>query len=438
MKSLKQNSIKIPDPLILALLLTLLTMVLAFSLGSNSGPGLEGVTDVIIWWNQGIWDLLSFTMQMVLILLLGYMLALSTVFGRLSTALTSLAKNPLAAAITVSVTAVILGLLNWGLALVFGAVFVRKIAIQAVKNGNPINYPLLGAAAYTSMMVWHGGLSGSAPLSVASSAHFLIEKTGVIGLSETIFSPMNLLTALSLLLILPLATWFLARNSINSIPALNLDQNELSQEKDSQQSYSRVTLLSFFGFLLLAGYILRIIMSDKASNFGLNEINIILLALVLIFLPSVKQLSEAAQTAASSTVGIMLQFPIYAGIMGLMNHSGLLNVMTQWFINISTPETFSVYAFFSASLVNLFVPSGGGQWAVQGPMIIDSALALGVPPPKAVMALAYGDQLTNMLQPFWALPLLAITGLKAGQILKYAVIYMLIGFAVFTFFLAIM
>lgn len=436
MKSLNQKSIKIPDPLILALLLTLLTMVLAYSLGSNSGPGLQGVTDVIIWWNQGIWDLLSFTMQMVLILLLGYMLALSPVFGRLSTALTALAKNPLTAALTVSVTAVILGLLNWGLALVFGAVFVRKIAIQAVKNGNSINYPLLGAAAYTSMMVWHGGLSGSAPLSVASSGHFLVAKTGIIALSDTLFSPMNLMAAFSLLVLLPVATLFMSRSSLNRIPELQV--NEPIQNYELNQPVTRLTLLSFFGVLMLTGYFIRLFLSDKVPNLGLNEINLILFALVLIFLPQVKQFSEAAQTAASSTVGIILQFPVYAGIMGLMNHSGLLNVMTQWFIDISTPETFSVYAFFSACLVNLFVPSGGGQWAVQGPMIIDSALAHGVPPPKAVMALAYGDQLTNMLQPFWALPLLAITGLKAGQILKYAVIYMLLGFVVFTFFIAIM
>lgn len=436
MKSLKQKSIKIPDPLILALLLTLLTMVLAFSLGSNSGPGFQGVTDVIIWWNQGIWDLLSFTMQMVLILLLGYMLALSPVFGKLSTALTALAKNPVTAALTVSVTAVILGLLNWGLALVFGAVFVRKIAIQAVKNGNSINYPLLGAAAYTSMMVWHGGLSGSAPLSVASSGHFLVAKTGIIALSDTLFSPMNLMAAFSLLVLLPVATFLMSQRSLNSIPELQV--NETIQNDELNQPVTRLTLLSFFGVLMLTGYFIRLFLSDKVPNLGLNEINLILFALVLIFLPQLKQFSEAAQTAASSTVGIILQFPVYAGIMGLMNHSGLLNVMTQWFIDISTPETFSVYAFFSACLVNLFVPSGGGQWAVQGPMIIDSALALGVPPSKAVMALAYGDQLTNMLQPFWALPLLAITGLKAGQILKYAVIYMLLGFVVFTFFLAIM
>ena len=127
----------------------------------------------------------------------------------------------------------------------------------------------------------------------------------------------------------------------------------------------------------------------------------------------------------------MIQFPLYAGIMGILAGSGLIGIISDFFVKISTPETFPVYTFFSAGLVNFFVPSGGGQWAVQGGIVLEAAKALDVPFGKAVMALAYGDQITNMLQPFWALPLLGITGLKARQILPYTWYLMLIGSAIF-------
>jgi short-chain fatty acids transporter len=133
----------------------------------------------------------------------------------------------------------------------------------------------------------------------------------------------------------------------------------------------------------------------------------------------------------------MLQFPLYAGIMGMMKYSGLTDVFTQFFIDISTTETFPLFTMISAGIVNFFVPSGGGQWAVQGPVIVEAAQNLGVPVSKAVMALAYGDQLTNMIQPFWALPLLAITGLKAGDILKYSFRIMIAGLLLFAVFLVL-
>ena len=129
--------------------------------------------------------------------------------------------------------------------------------------------------------------------------------------------------------------------------------------------------------------------------------------------------------------GILIQFPLYFGIMGIMNESGMVEIMSSFFVNISTPTTFPLFTFLSAGIVNVFVPSGGGQWAVQGPIIIDAANQLGVPYWKSVMALAYGDQITNMLQPFWALPLLGITQLKAKEILPYTLILMLAGGSIF-------
>ena len=142
---------------------------------------------------------------------------------------------------------------------------------------------------------------------------------------------------------------------------------------------------------------------------------------------------RAVDNAIVGSSGILIQFPLYFGIMGIINQSGLTLLMSNFFINISNEITFPIFTFISAGIVNIFVPSGGGQWAIQGPIIVEAATQLGVSIPKSIMALAYGDQLTNMLQPFWALPLLGITGLKAKDILPYTLILFIVGFSIFIF-----
>ena len=135
---------------------------------------------------------------------------------------------------------------------------------------------------------------------------------------------------------------------------------------------------------------------------------------------------------SGSASGILIQFPLYFGIMGIMNSSGLVDVFANFFVNISNTTTYPIFTMLSGGLVNIFVPSGGGQWAVQGIIVLQSAIDLGVSIPKSIMALTYGDQLTNMLQPFWALPLLGITQLKAKEILPYTIMIMLLGFIIFS------
>ncbi len=357
------------------------------------------------------------------------MLALSPVLDNLSSKLVRFSNKPVQGTVIVIIVAIVVGLINWGLALVLGAVLVRKIAIQANKSGNSINYPLMGAAAYVCMMIWHGGLSGSAPLSVAGEGHFLMEKTGIIPLSETIFSPMNLTANALLLILLPLAAWLFAKKDTMQVPADYIKEQHSSMQHEKNRW--RPTFLSLFGLLILAGFIFKTFLNN-GSSIGLNEINLILFALVLIVFPKVDQLTKASGEAIGSTAGIIIQFPLYAGIMGIMQYSGLLAVMTDWFVDISSKQSLPLFSFLSACLVNIFVPSGGGQWAVQGPLLIDVASHIGVSHARVVMALAYGDQLTNMLQPFWALPLLGITGLKAGDIFRYSWRFMLIGLVVFS------
>ena len=152
-----------------------------------------------------------------------------------------------------------------------------------------------------------------------------------------------------------------------------------------------------------------------------------MLGLAILLHGNIRSFLQATQEAIGDTAGILIQFPLYFGIMGIMTESGLIHRISDFFVAVSTERTFPVFTFFSAGLVNIFVPSGGGQWAVQGPIILEAAQRLGVSLPKAVLALSYGDQLTNMLQPFWALPLLGITRLKAREILPYTLLFMFVG-----------
>ena len=137
------------------------------------------------------------------------------------------------------------------------------------------------------------------------------------------------------------------------------------------------------------------------------------------------------------TVGILIQFPLYFGIMGVVSEIGIISDLAGYFQNISNELSYPIFTFFSAGLVNFLVPSGGGQWYIQGPLIIQSTVEMGVSLEKSIMAMAYGDQLTNMMQPFWALPLLGITGLKAKDIIPFTLILMLVGLLVFSFALII-
>ena len=164
-----------------------------------------------------------------------------------------------------------------------------------------------------------------------------------------------------------------------------------------------------------------------------NYLNFLLLGLAILLNGNITNFLHSLDKAIKGVGGILIQFPLYFGIMGVMSNSGMINDIAQFFISISNAVTYPLFTLISAGLVNLFVPSGGGQWYVQGPIVIQTAIEMKISLSKSIMALAYGDQLTNMLQPFWALPLLGITGLKARDILPYTLILMLVGFLVFSF-----
>ena len=452
----------LPMPFGIAVVLTLVVFILAALAGKPQDTSTPiKISSLIRSWEQGIWSRggMVFTFQMLLILVFGHILALSKPVDSLITQLLNYCRDTASSAAVVALVTLLAALINWGLGLILGAVFVRKVGELARREGRSLNYPLVGASGYVGMMVWHGGLSGSAPLTVNTPDHNLVDVMGVIPLSQTLGSAMNLWVIGFCLVLLPGMLYLLGRKYPKSDVALPNDgklvaqgaspatqaerftspldyadpDSEVRVEEKGWLDYSRWAAW-FFGLLLLAGCWFRFMDSEGKSEFRfltLDFINLFLFGAGLILHGSFARFTKALEKAMPGAAGIAIQFPLYFGIMGLMQDFGLIQWMAEGFIRISTASSFPLLAFTSAGIVNIFVPSGGGQWQVQGPILIRAAQQLGVSDWQTIMALAYGDQLTNMMQPFWALPLLGITGLTARQVLPYTLLLMLGGIVIF-------
>lgn len=434
----------LPSPFTIAILLTAFTVILALLL-TESKTDQWHLIEILLYWEAGFFDFLKFAMQMMLILVLGHVLALTIPANKFINSLVKHCTTTAPAAFIVTFISVLVAFLNWGLALILGAIFARKVGEHASENNIPINYPLIGAAGYSGLMVWHGGLSGSAPLKVAEEGHKFVEQIGLIPFSDTIFSTMNLVCMLLLLLLLPLAMyWMGGRVESKLLHLESNDKENTSLDKENITGAERLDyspiLSTGLGLIMVFIGFYKVLFAPLLNgqsfdwNFGFinpNYIIFMLFGFAILLHGSFFKFNQAVSKGIGGSAGIMIQFPFYAGIMGIMIGSGLVNVFSNVFVELSTANSFPVFTFFSAGLVNIFVPSGGGQWLVQGPILIEASQRLNVPIEKSIMALSYGDQITNMLQPFWALPLLGITGLKAKEILPYTVFLLLIGVLIF-------
>ena len=398
----------VPDPFVLALALTLIALLGGLALFGSWSAVFQG-------WFDGFSStpLLAFALQMCLILVTGQALAASPPVQRLVRLVARWPKRTPEAAGLVAVIACITGLIQWGLGAVVAAFVVREIAQSAAEEKRPMDIPVLGAAAYTGLAVWHGGLGGSAPLKAAESAQFTAGAGEPIAVSETLFSSLNLMMSGGLLLLLPLLCIALAPRDAR-IPELTIFRVET--EDSAKRSYLGLVVGGFTALVVLASWA----RGDLA--FDLNSVNLFFLAVALASHKSIRGFLDSVTEGARGAGAIIVQFPLYFGILGVMQASGMIERLSAAMASIASPSTFPFLTFLSAGLVNFFVPSGGGQWALQSDVLLTTAESLQLDPGETVMAFAYGDQWTNLLQPFWALPLLAITGLKARQIAGYTAV----------------
>ncbi len=408
----------LPDPFIFVILLTIITLVIANL--ATPATTLEVITS----WGSGFWNLLSFAMQMLLVLVTGYMLASTSLISKLLTKLATLANTAPKAIILVTFISLLASWLNWGFGLVIGALFAKAIARQT-----RVDYRLLVASAYSGFVVWHGGLAGSVPLTIASEGHFSQATMGIIGTEQTLFAGFNIAILIGLFIIMPLVNRYMLPNEKDSVyidPLLlkNTLADKVTITRPAQHLEQSKLLGMGIGLLGLAylGYYFFI----AGGGLNLNSVIALFLFLAITLHQTPHNLLNSLQQAIPSGAGIVIQFPFYAGIMAVMVDTGLAQQISQGFIAIADADSLPFYSFISAGLVNMFVPSGGGQWAVQAPIVIPAAQELGADMARVAMAVAWGDAWTNLIQPFWALPVLAIAGLKAKDIMGFCVVQLII------------
>jgi len=411
----------LPDPFVLVLLLTLVVFVAGIVVEG------QGPVTMIEHWGNGFWDLLQFAMQMVLILVTGWVLATTIFLRRILEAIAKLARTPGQAIVLVTLVSLAASWINWGFGLVIGAMFARQLA----RGVSGVDYRLLIASAYSGFLVWHGGLSGSIPLTIATPEHFLAAEMGVVSTSSTTFAAFNLWIVLALFISVPILNrWMLPKpeHTVMVDPAL-LKETPVVQGMSVDTPAARLDnslllaqTVGIMGVIFAAWYFLA-----TNGSIDINIVNFLFLFLGILLHGRPSRFLAAAGDAARGASGIIVQFPFYAGIMGMIVGSGLVATLSNLFVAVSNAYTLPLFTFLSAGLVNLFVPSGGGQWAVQGPIMIAAATDLGADLARVSMAVAWGDAWTNMIQPFWALPALAIAGLRAKDIMGYCLIVLVVS-----------
>lgn len=409
----------LPDPLVIAILLTVFTMGLALVF-QGSSP-----VDVVDYWGEGFWGLLEFTMQMTMVLLAGYILAKTPPVDRFLDMVTSKINSPKAAIIAATLVGGIGSWLNWGFGLVMGGIVAQKLAM----NVKGLHYPLAIAAGYSGFAVYGIGLSGSVPLLMATPGNFVEDQIGLIPLSQTIFSPYLLITNLVVLIVLPLFNAMLHPKDPaeireldpSTVPTVDPSPQDERRTIASRLNNSRVIGIGI-GLIALV-FMVRYFMAG--GSLTLDSVNFMFLFLGILLFARPTAFLKAVNEGVKVVAGIIIQYPFYAGIMGILSASGLAVAFAAGFTAISSAETLPFWSFISGGILNLLMPSGGGQFAVQGPVMLEAAAALGADPAATGVAVQIGDQWTNMVQPFWILPVLAISGLKLRDVMGYMVLILL-------------
>jgi short-chain fatty acids transporter len=420
-----------PEPFAFGIVMTLAALVLTWWLTPASAE------KVVMSWGNGLASLLPFITQVCLTILFAYALAHLGPIPAYLERLAGLPRTAQGAYAFVAVFAGCVSLIAWPLGTILGGLMARQVALAFRHRGQKVHYPLLGGAAFSGFVVWHMGYSGSAPLLVATQGNPMQEQLGgLLPVTQTTLATFNLVT-----IVLTLACVALVASLLAPADAELEEIDESNPAQDSGQEHQEGLsqgrsgpayrlensrwLTSFLGVLLIV-YVANWFYS-KGVQLDLNIVNWTFLAACLLLTRSASEFSQVLMQAGRAVVPTLLQYPLYAGIMGVMLNTGLVAQLADYFARIGTAETLPLIAFFSGGVINMFIPSGGAQWAVQGPAFLAAAEALGTAPELIVMGVAYGDQWTNIIHPFVVIPLLIMTGLPANKVLSYSFILFLVA-----------
>jgi short-chain fatty acids transporter len=426
----------LPDAYLFAILLTFLASILSLIFTD------AGLIKLIREWGNGVYGIVAFAMQMVLILITGHALALTPAINRFLKWVAGAGTTPVRAGMIVSLIAAICSWINWGFGLIVGGL----LALEVAKRTRRVDYAYLIGAAYSGFICWHQGLSGSIPLVIATSKHaqnFVEKITGsTVPVSQSVFQPFNIIPAAIIVFTLPILFSFIHPKEEETKTISEEALKELTSEvpkvprPESPTLAERIDHSYTINMIFAAMGVSYLVWHFATKGFDLN-LNIVIfiffIAGVILHGKPINYI-KAINIAIKGAGGIALQFPLYGGIQGIMIGTGLAKVIAGWFVAISTYQTFYMFQFFAAGIINMFIPSGGGQWAAQGPITMEAAKMMGVDPVRSAMMVAWGDQWTNMIQPFWALPLLGLAKLSARDIMGYTTMTLIWSGIVLTVF----
>ena len=330
----------LPDPYIFVLLLTLIAAVAAIAVERQTPLA------VLRMWGDGFWGLLTFSMQMLLVLVTGFMLASSPPVKRILQKIAGTAKSPGGAIILVTLVSLAASWINWGFGLVVGALFAKELA-RLIK----VDYRLLVASAYSGFVVWHGGLAGSVPLTIATEGHFSADQIGVIGTGSTIFAFFNLAIVVCLFIAVPLVNRMMLPDEKDSVyvdPKLLDDEPEpvgriTRPAEKLENSMPLALLVGVPGLLFLLDHFLL-----RGGSLNLNVVNFMFLFLAIVLHRTPRNLLTSLNEAIKGGAGIVIQFPFYAGIMAIMVQSGLAQSMSEWLVSFATANSLPFWSFISA------------------------------------------------------------------------------------------
>ncbi len=435
----------VPNAFVIACLLTLVTFALVIvAAGKNPIAAQQ-------YWTKGFWELLELTMQLSLIVLTGYIVAVSPIVSRLLESIANAATTNRGAVVLMALVSMAASWLHWGLGLIVGPIFLGFL----VRRHPRIDYRLVVAASYLgSTCTWHSGLSGSAPLIMATPKNFMEAQAGLVPVSATTFSWFNLALTVAIVAVMTVAVWCLYPREANvrtadevlddsrAMPDVGADRHGHSLAAVRKQSGLARALENGYAINLAMGLLgvtaLWSLYADSGYRVSINLLNFVFLFGALLVHPSPASFTSAAARGATHLHGIVIQFPFYAGMYGLIRYSGLAEVIAHWFVSVANARTLPVLIYWYSGVLSYFIPSGGSKWAVEAPYVVGAAKTLGVPLPQVILAYAWGDMSTHFLQPFWAIPLLAIARVEFKDIVGYLALLFVINLLVVSAAFALM
>ncbi|MEO5717611.1 MAG: TIGR00366 family protein [Chthoniobacterales bacterium] len=429
----------VPDAFIFALLATLVVITAGVAFTPSSLP------QVIDAWGQGFWELIPFTLQMSLIIITGYVLATSQPVGKVIRGLASWPTTPRNAVALVTFFAMASSWFNWGFSLIFSAVLAREIARRVAG----VDYRALAAASFLGLgSIWAQGLSGSAALQMASPgalpapireivAHGGLVPGGLISFSHTIFLWQSLLSVFLEIAVVTTVMWLVTppagRGKTASDLGISLGQTEIQApapiaKLTPGQWLEHSPILNWVIVLIGGTYLVRYFMQagEPLGAINLNIVNLTFLLLGFLLHKTPARLMHAVQGATPAIWGVILQFPFYAGIAGVITSTHLSQQIAHAFVSLSTPLTFPAIVATYSAVLGVFVPSGGSKWVVEAPYVMAAAHELKVHLGWVVASYDLGEALANLVQPFWMLPILGLFQLRARDVMGYTFVVFLV------------